>query len=386
MGKMRQGKKSLKWDFMKYFLVCAVFIFLGGWLIGSLARELFDRGLGGYEIFFGGEDQLYIEEHVPGENTVPNEGYFLAANGGDLFQFVAIPMWSLACVAVCGTLFYRRKLERPIGILLAASENISNSRLDFSVEIPEQNELGQLCGAFETMREALLENNRELWRQAEERKRLNAAFSHDLRNPVTVLKGSAKIAKRCAADGAENKALLLESLARMETYTDRIERYIEAMGNAGRLEQIAVERELTEPRVLAGELEKALRLIAEGSGRQLSFRGAETSGKIYVDRNVLFQIAENLVSNAVRFAKQDIFVSLSYTDGMLVFEAADDGDGFPAELLKNGIQPFQKGSEDAEHFGMGLYLSELLCKKHGGSMEIENRPAGAAVRASLKIS
>ena len=48
------------------------------------------------------------------------------------------------------------------------------------------------CAAFETMREELLLTNQELWRQAEERRRLNAAFAHDLRNPVTVLKGTVK--------------------------------------------------------------------------------------------------------------------------------------------------------------------------------------------------
>lgn len=386
MDEVKLRKKSLKWDFMKYFVICSIFIFLGAWLIGSLATDLLHESLDGYEIFFGGENQLYIEDHTSEKNTITPERYFLAVNGIDILQFIAIPLWSLACVVVCGRIFYRRKLERPIGILLDASENISNNRLDFSVEVPEKNELGQLCDAFETMRQALLENNKKLWRQAEERKRLNAAFSHDLRNPVTVLKGSAKMAKQYAESGRERTAQLIENITRIETYTGRIERYVEAMSNAGRLEQIQLETEFVDPQVLAHELENAIRLVVADGGKQLSFTSTVNAGKILLDKNVLFQITENLVSNAVRFAKQTISVNLSYSEDMLLLEVIDDGSGFPVGLLKNGIQPFQKGNEDAEHFGMGLYICDLLCQKHGGHIEIKNCQQGALVCVTLKIS
>ena len=67
-------------------------------------------------------------------------------------------------------------------------------------------------------------------------------------------------------------------------------------------------------------------------------------------------------------------------------EIADDGDGFPAEFLKNGIQPFRKGTEEAEHLGMGLYICDLLCRKHGGTLKIANTDIGAVASAILKIS
>lgn len=62
--------------------------------------------------------------------------------------------------------------------------------------VGSDDELGQLCAAFETMRKELLKSNQELWRQAEERKRLNAVSSHDLRNPITVLKGTVKLLRQ----------------------------------------------------------------------------------------------------------------------------------------------------------------------------------------------
>ena len=97
---------------------------------------------------------------------------------------------------------------------------------------------GQLCNAFESMRCELVKSNKELWRQAEERKRLNAAFSHDLRNPVTVLKGSVKLLKKGLIDGKLASSKIDDTLSLIEEYSGRIENYIETMSSTQRLEEI----------------------------------------------------------------------------------------------------------------------------------------------------
>lgn len=334
------------------------------------------------------------------------------------FSQIALPVLFFVGALLCAVfLFYRLKLKKPLIILKDATARIMEGDLDFSVEAAAPDELGALCGAFETMRRALLANNQKLWRQAEEQKRLNAAFSHDLRNPLTVLKGSAKMAKRCAGDNEP----LLSHLSRIETYTKRLERYVETMSSVSRLEQLPLDpTPFTLPQ-LSAELEDALCLLAADSGKELSFICARTpscdgesartegascdadrfggakppdsrdhshAGKHAqarcADKNSLLLIAENLVANALRFARQHVSVTLSVTERCLVLEVTDDGGGFPEKLLKNQIRPFQKGVEDASHFGMGLYICKLLCEKHGGTVEIENIPrGGACVRAIL---
>ncbi len=374
--------------------------------------------------------------------------------------FFVIAMLSTASV------FYRLKLEKPLDILTKSAARIMENDLDFTIEGGADDELGQLCAAFEIMRQSLLKNNRHLWLQTEERKRLNAAFSHDLRNPLTVLKGSVKMAKQCCKDrhcvqygdaeatpvtemdgkdgiqakcavpgmpterdameketmeaapekavpetGTPEKAapetdtiekgtmgkdamateFLMENLLRIESYTDRIERYVEIMSKVGKLEEIVAVKAPVDLEGLAGELEDAMEIVASDSGKQLDFcfAGTDTCQKgvcILLDKNILFQIAENLVTNAARFARHQISVKLSLSGKELTFEAADDGTGFPAELLKNGVRPFYKSSADSGHFGMGLYICELLCRKHGGSLAMWNLPTGAMVRVVLDCS
>ena len=144
---------------------------------------------------------------------------------------IALPILIFTLVILLTSiLFYRTKLKEPLHILKSSTERIMQDDLDFVIPAPSgQDELGQLCGAFEKMRENLLANNQTLWRQAEERKRLNAAFAHDLRNPVTVLKGTAKLLRKGICDE--------QTIGRLEDYTLRIEQYIESMSTIQRLEE-----------------------------------------------------------------------------------------------------------------------------------------------------
>lgn len=302
---------------------------------------------------------------------------------------------------VTASLFYRLKLEEPLEILTKGAARIMENDLDFEIEAGSDDELGQLCSAFETMRQSLLKNNRDLWRQTEERKRLNAAFAHDLRNPLTVLKGSVKMARQCCGEAnlVQREAvgectgmldLLTENLLRIESYTDRIERYVEIMSQVGKLEEIVADRVPVEWDKLVKDMESAMGFVVSDNGKQLDFSatGADASQRecILLDQNMLFQIAENLVSNAIRFAMRQITVRLVYEKNMLSLEVADDGSGFPEELLKQGVKPFQKGGEENGHFGMGLYICDLLCRKHGGSLTIQNLSSGACVCVAMNVS
>lgn len=283
------------------------------------------------------------------------------------------------------SMFYRLKLKEPLSLLLKGATCIIENDLNFTIETKSQDELGQLCTAFEAMRQTLLENNYTLWRQAEERKRLNAAFSHNLRNPVTVLKGSVKLAKNSIGNITETSKLLADNLLRIENYTSRIEQYIETMSSIQKLEEINVQRELTKWDSLICELKNIIGFIGEENQKQIKFTTTGYTKDILVDKSILFQITENLVSNARRFAKDRIDILCSIEDEKLLLSVTDDGCGFPSKLMKNGIQPFQKGNEDIKHFGMGLYICELLCKKHGGNITIKNNQVGATISVTLTV-
>lgn len=305
----------------------------------------------------------------------------------------------VGCLGMASLLFYRFKLEIPIAVLQNGTERIRAHDLAFTIPEVSGDELGQICGAFETMRVELLRSNQELWRQAEERKRLNAAFSHDLRNPLTVLKGTVKLMKQGTADE--------HALERMEIYVQRLEQYVEAMSSIQRLEQIPVRKIRVKLPLLCDEVEETARLLAAANlkrGEQEqnfgevfrvpdilvdtgdnSVDGSRQS--VELDHGLFLTVAENLIGNAVRYANNRISIRLSVCedrqymdDGRkhLIMTVADDGNGYPVKLITEGPKPFGKMEEDASHFGMGLYTSSMLCTKHGGMLVLTNEANGGA--------
>lgn len=332
----------------------------------------------------------------------------------EVLSCILLPVF---CLGAASLLFYRYKLKTPIAVLQTGMERIKEQDLAFSLPEVSTDELGQVCAAFETMRGELLRTNQELWRQAQERERLNAAFSHDLRNPITVLKGTVKLLKQ----GTEDEY----ALQRLETYVLRLERYVDAMSSIQRLEQMPVQKKEVALSVLRSETEDTAKLLApaveitvsafvrgsDAYGAERNFYvekagpgdGIDGSGSGYIaaDHGLFLTVAENLIGNAARYAKSRIEIRLgccrnpersgsqggleekqtNYLSGnqcFLVLEVKDDGSGYPVKLVREGPRPFGRMDEDAEHFGMGLYSSQVLCRKHGGFLTLENGMEGGA--------
>lgn len=288
-------------------------------------------------------------------------------------QILSVLIIPVSGLGLAGILFYRLKLRTPIAVLNSGTERIRSHDLDFSIPEVSTDELGQICAAFETMRGELMRTNQELWRQAEERRRLNAAFAHDLRNPITVLKGTVKMLRQ--GNGDE------QALERLETYTLRIEQYVEAMSGIQRLEQMPVCRKTVHTSLLREELQETAGLLAPSLEIAVI---AQDFVDVELDHGLFLTVAENLIGNAARFARKRLEIVLrTAKEGRLVLSVVDDGPGYPEELLKNGPKPFGTKEGDAVHFGMGLYSSQMLCIKHGGELLLENRAGGGAVAVAF---
>lgn len=382
MGKIKHRESSLKRDFIKYFAVCGICALVGSWLIGTMVNVLQLDYVLKYELFPSGggipQEKLDI--------TSENMGYYAVYHVISLSQFIAIPLWTILCIVVCATHFYRKKLGKTIEILTQASEKISNNQLDFSVEAAERNELGKLCRSFEKMRAALLENNREMWRQMEERKRLNAAFAHDLRTPLTVLKGQSEMLVKYAGRMSGEK--LVATAEMMERHITRLETYVNTMNDLQRLEDIEIRRDA----VPAGELVEQLNVTAEAvcveKGRKLLFHdGLQGMSDVMIDLPNVMQVYENLLANAVRYARSAVTVEAGMQEDFFIITVADDGPGFSAEGLVKGAEPFYRSEKEnwGEHLGIGLNICNIICERHGGSLKLTN-DNGARVMAAFRCS
>lgn len=401
MGKIKKQKSgSLKWKLMLYIPICAILAYLGTYIIGMGSNELqdwyqqkyigidFHPHEGAHEVLFNkdGSISYYIYEvYEDGSATTDHlykrVVYWLISYA----QVILIPAWVLLCVALTGILFYRRELEQPITTLLDASEKISENCLDFHVKSDKKNELGVLCRSFEEMRAALYQNNQEMWRMLEERKRLNAAFSHDMRTPITVLKGYTDLLENYVPGGKISQEKLLEILGLMSGQIARLEKYTQKMSALQKLEDIVPERKLvTWSRLLeqCGEIEKALI-----DKLQVTHIDKCSIEGLSLDEELVFEVYENLLSNAVRYAKSRLEIEIYAAGNKLRITIQDDGTGFTPEALRRAADPFYRDDKEKEnvHFGLGLYICRVLCEKCGGELIVENGESGGKVTAVFEL-
>lgn len=295
--------------------------------------------------------------------------------------FVIIALMSAAIM------FYRIKLKKPLNILLEGAKRIEYQDLDFSIDKYADDELGMLCTAFETMRIELLKNKQELWKQMDERKRLNAVFSHDLRNPITVLKGSAKILQKGIEQDSLSSDNARDTVDLITQYSERIEQYVEAMSSIQKLEEIKCIPKYVDLQIFAAELENGFSILSTGTDKQIEFTYQGSKSQVCIDKYIIQNTAENLISNALRYAQFKIPVLLTLENEQITLCISDDGSGFSSKILNKGGKPFLRDDSTSEqkHFGMGLYVCRLLCEKHGGYLMLENTKQGAKATAVFKI-
>ncbi|MDD4599410.1 MAG: histidine kinase dimerization/phospho-acceptor domain-containing protein [Lentimicrobiaceae bacterium] len=191
------------------------------------------------------EGNLPIGHSIPDglENTDTLKYGSLVQHYRHEFGHLVIPLAYILGTGCAAMLFYRNKLRTPLVTLNMASEKIADDDLNFSVEYGSKDEMGRLCTSFEKMRGALEKNSREMWRSMEERKRLNAAFSHDLRTPLTVLRGYTDFLAKHLADDKLPKEKVLSTIHTMGNQIGWLESLSNAVRYAENRVDIAVSAE-----------------------------------------------------------------------------------------------------------------------------------------------
>lgn len=295
-------------------------------------------------------------------------------------------IWCILAVTFGALLFYFGKLKKPIRELMHAAERIASDELDFSIDYTSGDELGKLCTSFEKMKRSVQENNQASWRIIEERRLLNRMVSHELRTPLTVLKGNTELLMKVSGNRnvpEQKKTEMLESLRKSISH---IENSVLRMSAIDRAEDLPVRREPIPAEQLVTGIREVLKALCNENGLEYSVESGLCNRSLNIDLDAVLQVSDNLISNAVRFAKSVVEVSVSERSGLLQISVSDDGEGFSGQERKTFNAPCFSGDNNAgaPHFGLGLYLSRILCEKHGGTLDlVNNEPQGANVTASF---
>lgn len=341
----------------------------------------------------GSEVAAALEEALPenadGESPVVSSVGYYVPYGGDTATYRAIagiaigsvPAVFVACLVVAGRLFYRDRIAGPVADMDAAALRIAEGDLDFAMPRRRDDELGRLCARFEDMRSELARSKAEMWRAAENRRRVNAAFAHDLRTPLTVIRGRADFIGMATRDGKARKAA--ETILRQ---ADRLGSLADSMGGIDSLDDSPVRRSTVTTGALLDRIGESAEAAARDAGVVVSLSCADRTASAEVDEGVVLRVADNLVSNAVRHAASSVRVDVVWSNDVLSLSVRDDGPGF-GDSAGKALEPFWRGRNERSrsaggsdgHMGLGLYVCSVLCARHGGSISVSDAPGGGGL-------
>lgn len=288
-------------------------------------------------------------------------------------------IYSVLGIILCSVWFYKKKLNPPIMTLSFAAEKIAKKELDFNVESHEENELGLLCNSFEIMRQALYENNKQLLNMLEERRMLQASVAHDLRNPISIIEGYTEYIQENIEKKEFTKERILHMISNIGTAAKRLERYTNSIQDIYKLEDLEIEKkEVTLPNVLNYMIEDFV-LMAENKGLKLEVDVQIHKCIAMIDIQVIYRVLENIITNSLRFANSSILLYAEIVNNDLKVLIKDDGKGFSQKVLNSKNKYSITMNSSDYHMGMGLIISRILCKKHGGYLNYYNDITGGAV-------
>ena len=300
---------------------------------------------------------------------------------------VLLPLlFAVTGITLCAWWFYHKILEPPITVLMDATTHIQDQDLNFQINFNGRDELGQLCTAFEKMRQTLYENNRQLWSMLEERRALQASVAHDLRNPIAIMTGYVEYLQENRQGGTLTDEKLEKALTNLGITAERMGRYTDTMRDLGAIEETEVHRREVELPEFLQHMADALSILFQNTEVRFACDFHVPAGRAVLDGELLYRVLENLISNALRFAERQIDLAFYLEHGTLSATVTDDGPGFSEKLLQKKTALFYSEDTSGKHLGLGLAVSRVLCQKHGGTIELSNQsPHGACVKATITI-
>ena len=386
---------SVKWALAAYLLLAFLAAFVCSWIIQQFCISrcneiLYPYGIDVYR------DHISGNIYYSGAEAVV---YLLSEGERMELRFLQISSnatpWILTgCGAVCAAVFfYRGRLRRPCEILKFGVSEMGRKNLDFEIAYDSRDEMGELCRTFEQMRREVVADREELWRRIEAQKEINAAFAHDMRTPLTVLRGYTELLYRYAPEGKISEEKLLSTLNLMSEHLKRLEEYTKTMRQIRSFEEIELQKRKITPEILhlrIDEIAEALNAVRDirilcGDRKKLYGDKQDTADEILLlDESLFLEVVGNLLSNALRYAKSRVEIFLEYKKEieMLFLYIHDDGPGFDEKERTSAADPYFRGKinaeDDYDHFGIGLHICRVIAERHGGVLNMANGMDGGA--------
>lgn len=265
-----------------------------------------------------------------------------------------------------------RTLTRSLRELTLATEAMARGNLNQRVVVRSRDEIGELAQSFNQM-------SADLARSSQLRKQMTADLAHDLRTPLSILRGYTEGLQDGRLQGAPRLYTIMHGeVEHLQRLVDDLR--VLSLADAG---ELPINRRAVDPAALLERTGLAYIVKAEEQGIELRVEAAEDLPSVEVDTDRITQVLNNLVSNAMRYTSQGAIVLAAHADAQRVYlEVRDTGSGIAAEDLPFIFDRFyradkarQRSTADTSS-GLGLAITKAIVEAHGGTIAATSTEGG----------
>lgn len=297
----------------------------------------------------------------------------------------------IGCIAVFVllTFLFAKKLKKSLSPIIELTEKIRRQDLDFNAKMTDITEFNDVINSIEDMKKVLKETLIKNWNMEQVKHEQIAALAHDIKTPLTVIKGNTELLSLTRLTDKQNDFVnySINNIEKVEKLLRKLSELNKGNGiDKSGLELFATDKFIT-------QISEEIKALAVAKRRTVSIVN-KLHNNLYININIelLNRAVMNIISNAISYSEEDtsIEVDFSLENGLFEISCIDEGRGFSREDLKKAKQQFYRGDKsrsDMEHSGLGLSIADDIVRSFGGNLKLGNNAyKGAEVSILLPVA
>ena len=344
----------------------------------------------------GGENQIKVQEYLMTQPSMylcnqisyvyqgqSVDLYMLTYYGnymdrfrGTMFGYIILMVIIMLILSGLVAFLIYQQFVNPLVKLKEAAEKMGSGNLDEKIEIckDREDEVGELCESFENMRQKLSDFTKAKMRYEEENRQLISNISHDLRTPITTIKGYVEGIMDGVADTPEKRDRYLKMIYskanEMDSLINELSLYTNINNNA-----IPYEFHRVSVKDYFNDCMEEVHATLMSKNMTLTYRNyCEDDVMVIVDPDQLKRVINNIVTNSIKYMDKEygqVDISIYDNDAEVKVAINDNGRGIDTDSLPHIFDRMYRADSARQSrggSGLGLAICKKIVEEHGGNI------------------
>ena len=334
-------------------------------------------------VYIGNEVNAFVKQVDVTFSDQTHGSIFIMTSGTEMIpqvkqliiELIVAIVVILVCTSAALTVWIYRGIHKPLERLRTATKNIKEGNLDFTLEVEGEDEISELCRDFEDMRKRLKESAEENIIYDKESKELISNISHDLKTPITAVKGYVEGIMDGVANTPEKMERYIKTIYNKANEMDRL---INELTFYSKIDTDRIPYTFSKINVASyfNDCKEEVALDLADKNIDLAyFNYVDEDVMIIADAEQLKRVINNIIGNSIKYMdKEKGYINIRIKDvgDFIQVEIEDNGRGIAVKDLPLIFERFYRADASRNSAlggsGIGLSIVRKIIEDHGGKI------------------